>query len=82
VLLGPQKKKNVVGSHAANTKWWLEHLEAVIKFCPLGCDAEIAGSSERLVKFYQTANPTKYYLHIDGHESEAIKQNTNGYTFL
>jgi hypothetical protein len=59
-----------VGSHAANTKWWLEHLEAVVKLSPLGCDAEITGSSKTLINFYQTAHRTKHYVHSDGRESD------------
>ena len=67
---GHKTMKNVVGSHAANRKWCLEHLEAVVKFCPLGCDAEIAGFSKTLINFYQTAHPTKHYLHSDGREGD------------
>ena len=59
-----------MGSHAANTKWWLEHLEAVVKLSPLGCDAEIAGSYKTLINFYQTAHPTKHYVHSDGRERD------------
>lgn len=59
-----------MGSHAANRKWWLKHLEAVVKFCPLGFDAEKAGFSKTLINFYQTAHPTKHYLHDDGRESD------------
>jgi hypothetical protein len=63
-----------VGSHAANTKCWLEHLEAVVNFSPLGCDAEIAGSSKTLINFYQTAHPTKHHVHSDGRESDKKKK--------
>jgi hypothetical protein len=59
-----------MGNHAANLKWWLEHLETVVKFCPLGSGAEIAGSSKMLINFYQTAHPTRQYLHSEGLESE------------
>jgi hypothetical protein len=74
----------VVGSHAANTKWWLEHLEAVVKFCPLSCDSEIAGSSKTLINFYQAAHPTKHYriFIVTAVKVTASKQNTNGDTFL
>ena len=61
-----------MGSHAANRKWWLKHLETVVKFCPLGCDAEIAGSSKTLINFYQNTHPTKHYLQSDGREGDVL----------
>lgn len=41
VVWAIKRRRKGMGSRAANTKCWLEHLAVVVKFYPLGCDAEI-----------------------------------------